>query len=232
MTGLRAVNLGLDLCEALSTCREAGYLFSNLKPENVFLTASGRFQLGDLGLTPLQDLQYASVPEEYLGPYSAPELSDIMAAPNPTIDLYSLGMLLYRIYNGNHGPFEDEHTEPGMADKLRLTGKAMPTPLYADYELSAIILKACAPSPESRFQSPEELKQALTYYMQRNELSDTLIVPPIVTSPLPILPDAEEAAEKDEFLDGDLITQPMGEEYARRARHGKHVGIGSFHIFI
>ena len=197
MTGLRAVNLGLDLCEALSTCREAGYLFSNLKPENVFLTASGRFQLGDLGLTPLQDLQYASVPEEYLGPYSAPELSDIMAAPNPTIDLYSLGMLLYRIYNGNHGPFEDEHTEPGMADKLRLTGKAMPTPLYADYELSAIILKACAPSPESRFQSPEELKQALTYYMQRNELSDTLIVPPIVTSPLPILPDAEEEAEED-----------------------------------
>lgn len=194
MTNLRAVNLGLDLCDALSACRQAGYLFSNLKPENVFLTQSGRFQLGDLGLTALEDLQYASVPEEYLGPYAAPELSDIMASPNPTIDLYSLGMLLYRIYNGNHGPFEDEHTEPGMADKLRLTGKAMPTPLYADYELSAIILKACAPSVEARYQTPEELKQALMYYMQRNELSDTLIVPPIVTSPLPVITD--EAEEK------------------------------------
>lgn len=197
MTNLRAVNLGLDLCDALSACREAGYLFSNLKPENVFLTQSGRFQLGDLGLTPLEDLQYASVPEEYLGPYAAPELSDIMASPNPTIDLYSLGMLLYRIYNGNHGPFEDEHTEPGMADKLRLTGKAMPTPLYADYELSAIILKACAPTVEARFQTPEELKQALMYYMQRNELSDELIVPPIVTSPLPVISDEpEENAEE------------------------------------
>ena len=192
MTNLRAVNLGLDLCSALAACREAGYLFSNLKPENVFLTPSGRFLLGDLGLTALEDLKYATVPEAYLGPYSAPELSDLMAAPNPTIDLYSLGMLLYRIYNGNHGPFEDEHTEPGMADKLRLTGKAMPTPLYADYELSAIILKACAPAPEARFQTPEELRQALMYYMQRNELSDTLIVPPIVTAPLPVLPDAEE----------------------------------------
>ena len=43
MTNLRAVNLGLDLCDALSACRQAGYLFSNLKPENVFLTQSGRF---------------------------------------------------------------------------------------------------------------------------------------------------------------------------------------------
>lgn len=194
MTSLRAVNLGLDLCDALTACRNAGYLFSNLKPENVFLTQTGRFLLGDLGLTALEDLKYASVPEEYLGAYSAPELSDIMAAPNPTVDLYSLGMLLYRIYNGNHGPFEDEHTEPGMADKLRLTGKAMPTPLYADYELSAIILKACAPAQESRFQSPDELKQALMYYMQRNELSDTLIVPPIVTAPLPKI--TEEALEE------------------------------------
>ena len=197
MTSLRAVNLGLDLCEALSACREAGYLFENLKPENVFLTNSGRFQLGDLGLTPLQDLQYASVPEEYLGPYSAPELYEITASPNTTIDLYALGMLLYRIYNGNHGPFEDENTGAAMADKLRVTGRALPTPIYADYELAEIILKACSPDPESRYQTPDELKQALTYYTQRNELSDELIVPPIVSSPITILEEEEPEPEEE-----------------------------------
>ena len=195
MTGLRAVNLGIDLCDALTACRDAGYLFENLKPENVFLTQSGRFLLGDLGLAPLEDLQYASVPENYLGPYSAPELSAITASPNPTIDLYAVGMLLYRIYNGNHGPFEDEATGEAMADKLRLTGKAMPTPIYADYELAAIILKTCAPRPEDRFQTPAELKQALVYYMQRNEVSDTLIVPPIVTPEAPLAPEAETDGE-------------------------------------
>ena len=195
MTGLRAVNLGIDLCDALTACRDAGYLFENLKPENVFLTQSGRFLLGDLGLAPLEDLQYASVPENYLGPYSAPELSAITASPNPTIDLYAIGMLLYRIYNGNHGPFEDEATGEAMADKLRLTGKAMPTPIYADYELAAIILKTCAPRPEDRFQTPAELKQALVYYMQRNEVSDTLIVPPIVTPEAPLAPEAETDGE-------------------------------------
>lgn len=54
MTGLRAVNLGIDLCDALTACRDAGYLFENLKPENVFLTQSGRFLLGDLGLASLE----------------------------------------------------------------------------------------------------------------------------------------------------------------------------------
>lgn len=196
ITHLRAVNLGIDLCDALAACREAGYLFENIKPENVFLTQTGRFLLGDLGLASLEDLQYASVPEEYLGPYSAPELSDIAASPNPTMDLYAVGMLLYRIYNGNHGPFEDENTGEAMAEKLRLTGKPLPTPIFADYELASIILKACSAHPGERFQTPEELKQALMLYMQRNYVSDTLIAPPIVAPEQPIA--AETAAEAEE----------------------------------
>ena len=120
ITNLRAINLGIDLCDSVSACREAGYIFGNIKPENVFLTKSGRFMLGDLGLIPLEDLEYACLPEEYLGAYSAPELSEITSSPNMTMDLYSLGMVLYKIYNGNHDPFEDENTGEGMADKLYL----------------------------------------------------------------------------------------------------------------
>lgn len=197
ITNLRAVNLGIDLCDALSTCREAGYLFANVKPENIFLMPSGRFLLGDLGLASVDDLQYTCVPEEYIGAYSAPELSDITVSPNLTIDLYSLGMVLYRIYNGNHGPFEDEHTGEAMADKLRLTGKPLPSPIYADYELASIILKACSFKKEDRYQTPEEFKQALVLYMQRNEVSDSLIVPPIIAADEPLAaPEAEPSAEE------------------------------------
>ena len=35
MTHLRAINLGLDLCAALAVCRRSGYLYADLKPENV-----------------------------------------------------------------------------------------------------------------------------------------------------------------------------------------------------
>ena len=217
ITNLRAINLGIDLCDSVSACRDGGYIFGNIKPENVFLTKSGRFMLGDLGLIPLEDLEYACLPEEYIGSYSAPELSDITASPNTTMDLYSLGMVLYKIYNGNHDPFEDENTGEGMADKLRMTGKPLPTPIYADYELAGIILKACSFNPADRYQSPEELKQAICMYMQRNEVSDTLIVPPIVVEETPISADvAEEPVEEEpiRMTDAEKLDEDFRQSFA------------------
>lgn len=38
VTHLEAMNLGLDLCSALSVCREAGALYVDLKPNNVFIS--------------------------------------------------------------------------------------------------------------------------------------------------------------------------------------------------
>ncbi len=194
MTHLRALNLGIDLCDSIIACREAGYLFQNIRPENIHLMPSGKFLLSDLGFTALEDLEYASVPEEYLGAYSAPELSEITASPNLTMDLYALGMVLYRIYNGNHGPFEDESTNTTMAERLRMSGKPLPSPIYADYELAEIILKACTFKKDERYQTPEELKQALVLYMQRNAVSDDLIAPPIVADldPIPLIEDEIE----------------------------------------
>ena len=217
ITNLRAINLALDLCDAIAACREAGYLFGNIKPENIYLMPTGRFLLGDLGLVPLEDMKYACLPEDYIGVYSAPELSDITASPNATIDLYSLGMVLYRIYNGNHGPFEDENTGEAMADKLRMTGKPLPTPIYADYELAGIILKACAFKQEDRYQTPQEFKQAIALYMQRNEISDTLIVPPIVASAEPLAPEAAEEAPEDtpmRMTDADALDEDFRQSFS------------------
>ena len=215
MTRLRALNMGIDLCDSIATCRNSGYLFQNINPDNIHLMPSGKFLLGDLGLTSLEYLQYASVPEEYLGAYSAPELSDITACPNLTIDLYALGMVLYRIYNGNHGPFEDESTNAAMAEKLRLSGKPLPSPIYADYELAEIILKACAFKTEDRYRNPDELKQALMLYMQRNAISDDLIVPPIVAElPAVELTDEEDVTEPIRMTDASELDEDFRHNFA------------------
>ncbi len=215
ITHLKAINMGIDLCDALIACREAGYLFQNLKPENIYLLSSGRFLLGDLGLVPISELDYSSTPETYIGPYSAPELSDIAASPNMTVDMYALGMVLYRIYNGNHGPFVDENTTEAMAERLRSTGKALPTPLYADYELTEIILKACSFRTEDRFADPSQLKLALMLYMQRNEVPDDFITPPIVTDPEPVVieeePDEEEPIR---MVDVDTLDAAFRQNFA------------------
>ena len=178
-THLQALNLGIDLCDALGTMREAGYTYQNLKPENVFVDAKNHFTIGDLGLMPLKDLKYTAVPENYLNLFSAPELSRLIPEPDKSSDVYSLGMLLFYIFNGNHLPFEDEKTPPEKAAAKRQEARALPTPVYADYELAEIISVACSLEPKERYTSPAELKQALTLYMQRNEISDQLLVPPL-----------------------------------------------------
>ena len=193
---LRGINMGIDLCAALGALREEGFVHANLKPGNVFFSDSGRFLLGDFGLISTEDMQYAVLPEQYRSSYSAPELSDFLGGLNPTVDIYSLGMILYRIYNGNHAPFEDEKTSARAADARRVAGEALPAPLYADYELTEIILKACAHDPADRYQSPEEMRVELEQYMRRNAVSDHLIVPPLVTDAAPLT--AEAAGEQPE----------------------------------
>ena len=205
---LRGINMGIDLCVALAALREEGYVHGNLKPGNVFFSDTGRFLLGDFGLISTEDMQYTVLPEQYRSSYSAPELSGYMGGLNTTVDIYSLGMILYRIYNGNHAPFEDEKTSAKAADARRVGGEALPAPIYADYELAEIILKACASDPAERFQSPEEMRIELEQYMRRNAVSDHLIVPPLVNEDAPLSPEAAaEKAEPVRFADPEKLDE-------------------------
>ena len=149
-----------------------------------------------------------------LSSYSAPELFSLLGTIEPTTDIYSVGMILYRIYNGNHGPFEDEKTSARAADKLRVTGQQLPAPMYADYEMADILLKACAFKPEDRYQTPQELQEALLEYGKRNEASDALIVPPIEGEPEQIDPSAEEEVEPVQFADTEQMADDFKESFS------------------
>lgn len=174
LTHLAAVNLGLDLCAALTACRRLGYLYVDLKPENIFFTENQGYRIGDLGFIPLCSLPYASLPEKYRSRYTAPEISDAMSSLNDTMDIYALGLILYQVFHNGQLPFD------GFAP-----AKPLPTPAYADYEMADIILKACAPDPKDRWQDPAQMGQALINYMQRNSVNATPIIPPpiVITEP-------------------------------------------------
>ncbi len=72
-------------------------------------------------------------------------------------------MILYQVYNGGQLP---ELSEP------------LAPPIYADYEMAEIILKACDPDPANRWQDPQQMGQAIASYMQRNTVNDDPIIPP------------------------------------------------------
>jgi len=183
-THLEAINLGLDLCSALSVCRQSGYLYVDLKPSNIYVSENKQFRIGDLGFLNLDSLRYASLPERYHSPYSPPELLDPMTPMNLSVDTYSVGMILYQLYNDGHLPFT------GIAPQQPLS-----SPVHADYELAEIIMKAIDPDPEKRWMDPKDLGKAIASYMQRNRVNNIPITPFI---PLDVTPEVipSEPAEK------------------------------------
>ena len=194
MTHLAAVNLGLDMCASLAVCRQAGYLYVDLKPENIYISADQEYKIGDLGFIKLDSLKYASLPDKYRSAYTAPEINDAYAQINTTVDVYAAGMILFQAYNG------------GILPQI-VPGESLVAPAFADYEMAEIILKACAPDPADRWSDPIEMGQALVSYMQRNGANNDPIVPPVVQKPKDepeeetepaAEPESEEVAETSE----------------------------------
>lgn len=195
LTHLKAVNLGLDLCAALSVCRRSGYLYVDLKPENIFMTPGNEYKIGDLGFIRLSSLKYASLPDKYRNAYTAPEITDAFSSLNTTVDIYALGLILYQLYNDG---------------KLPEKGELVP-PIYADYEMAEIILKACAENPEDRWQDPQQMGQALVSYMQRNTVNDVPIIPLPEPEPEPETVIEEEPESVEEEQTPEEVTEEAEE---------------------
>ena len=168
VTHLEAINLGLDLCAALTVCRESGSLYVALKPANIFVSDKKEYRIGDLGFVNLDALNYSALPEKYYSPYTPPELYDPMVSLNLTADTYALGMILYQLYNDGQLPFKGRKV-PQETE--------FPSPVNADYELAEIIMKAIHPNVDERWKDPKELGKALAAYMQKNAVNDIPITP-------------------------------------------------------
>ena len=194
LTHLRAVNLGIDLCAALSLCREAGWIYADLKPENIFLLGDQEFRIGDLGFLPLDTLDYASLPDRYRSCYTAPEVTDAYSSLNATLDTYALGLVLYQVYNGGDLPFADGEGRKQWLEVLS-AGTPIAPPAGADEEMARIICKAIAPAPADRWQTPAEMGHALIDYMKRSGAQDS----PIVLRPrqVPAEPEADASPEPE-----------------------------------
>ena len=99
--------------------------------------------------------------------YMAPEISK-HEAYGPTVDIYSLGMVLYWMMNERTLPFLPmppqiptamQHQE---ASSRRFRGEALPAPKNGSEALKQVVLKACAYHPEDRYQTADEMLSDLT----------------------------------------------------------------------
>ena len=161
------VKLGVDICNALICCEDVNIIHRDVKPENVFRSAFSEYKLGDFGISRQIENNSKSVySQRGTSPYMAPEVVRGQRYGN-SVDVYSLGIMLYRYLNRMRFPFlpeaplsfTSEDVEQAMMRRLR--GDVIPAPIDADAELSAVVLKACAADPVNRYSSARVFRDAL-----------------------------------------------------------------------
>ncbi len=167
MTEQEVIKLGIELCEALNILNANHIIHRDIKPANIFVNSMGIFKLGDFGESKV--LSNSSMGMSIRGTYAyiSPEISKGEGG-NITADIYSLGLVMYRLLNGNRAPFLPVSGQPvssaesEQANIRRLKGEPVPAPAYcSNPALASIILKACQFGRENRWQDPNDMKMAL-----------------------------------------------------------------------
>lgn len=151
-----AVAVGLDLCRALAAVHATGLVHGDVKTANVLRERGGRIVLTDLG-----SATEAGAPAVTGSPASlAPEVLEGHPA-TPSADLYSLGVLLFRLLT-DHYPADPADADRSNAANRR-GGQISLRDLRPDLplELVQVVEQAANRHPERRFQSAGALEQAL-----------------------------------------------------------------------
>lgn len=156
------IRMGIDICDALTDCEKHSIVHSDIKPSNILRNAKGNYVLGDFGTAYFLDQHNKSFEGTLM--YSAPELLTANGQRTYQSDIYSLGLLMFQILNGNRLDFEiDGQNFASNKEllRLRIANAGFSRPKYCPPELYRSVMKACAYKPEDRYQNAEQFKSAL-----------------------------------------------------------------------
>ena len=139
-----AIELGCQLCDALGVAHRQGIIHRDIKPANVLMTAEGVPKLSDFGLARQEGVDGAQTRAgAVMGTldYMSPEQRADATQTDARSDLWSLAATLYQVVTGEvpHVMMMEQ-----VPDRLR-----------------GVLEVAVKMSPEDRFQSAEEFRDAL-----------------------------------------------------------------------
>lgn len=180
--------LAMDMCEALIFCQKKGLIHRDIKPGNIFVDAVGNFRLGDFGVARTAEKTMGGMSKQGTENYMAPEVYYVRPY-GANVDIYSLGIVLYRLMNEKRLPFWPLPPEPvGFTDKIqaltkRMKGAEIPEPLHASEAFAKIILKACEADSKKRYHTAGEMLadlKGLTVHSETPAEDHDVFTPPTV----------------------------------------------------
>ncbi len=151
-----AVDLMLDIAEAVGFAHSHGVLHRDLKPQNILLDVNGRPYVADFGLAIRQETVHCHLGENCGTPaYMSPEQAQGLSV-TPASDIWSLGVILYEILVRQR-PYGTHPLE--VLSRLATEDPVPPRDLDSTVpqQLERVCLKCLARTPADRYQSAAEL---------------------------------------------------------------------------
>jgi len=162
----RAVNIAIQICQAVGVAHRAGLVHRDIKPQNVLLTSGDHVKVTDFGIAIALSAPKGLTEEgtvwgtpHYISPEQA-----MGEEVGPASDVYSIGVVLFEMLTGRL-PFDGES---GVAIAMKHVQEIPPA--VTEYnpavppELEAIVDKALSKLPEARYRTANEFAQVLRVY--------------------------------------------------------------------
>jgi len=159
----RAIDIAMDVCQALEAAHARGVIHRDIKPGNIMLNPRGEVKVTDFGIarvTTTADTVAQTAAILGTASYLSPEQAQGQPV-DARSDLYSLGCVVYEMVTGRP-PFLGD-SPVAVASKQVLEQPVPPSKLNSDVtpDLDAVILRALAKNPANRYQSAEEMRADL-----------------------------------------------------------------------
>lgn len=174
LTPEEAAEITAQICDGLAHAHQQGIIHRDIKPHNILCTSDGRYKLTDFGIARLVDAAtHLTKTGTVMGSvhYFSPEQASGHNISYPS-DLYSLGIVLFEMLTGSV-PFDaKEHILVAM---MHLHDE-VPDPRLVQEDLpesfTQVLNQVLAKKPEDRYQTADELKEALLQALSYNPQPD------------------------------------------------------------
>ena len=158
-----ALRIAKQICAGLAAAHEVGVIHRDIKPQNIIIEPTGGLKVMDFGIARLTQDRGMTAAGTVIGTpdYMSPEQARGQNLDFRS-DIYSTGVLLYELFTSVL-PFEGDTP---LAVVLKHVQEKPPSPQAKnpkiDPKIAAIILKCMQKDPADRFQSVNQLYEALT----------------------------------------------------------------------
>ena len=158
-----AIEIIQQACKAVNYANNLGIIHRDIKPDNLFIDSTGKVILFDFGIAidRKRSRSHAEPVSHIFEPLADPRLQDKGFIADAQVDVFGLGVTLYRLVTGRN-PFFGNREVILTQMRHHLNDVRPPSDFGVSKVLSDIIMRAISPSIYIRYESAAEFSKALS----------------------------------------------------------------------